>query len=120
MRVALPSRAMTTSRPDRVLHFRMAAWACCVAAAVGVAALPGDPGTIPVGWLVVLGLLALGAARGSTVARAVLVGLNGALLATAALLAPPVAGTLWGFYGLVAMGLVVLVVPAGTRSRVAH
>ena len=100
---------MTTS--PRALHLRLVAWAACIGGAVAVAALPGDPGSIPAGWIGVLALLAFGAARGSTTCRVLLAGLNGLLLAPVLLVSAPVDGTLWAFFGLLALALLVLVVP---------
>ncbi|MCF6746510.1 hypothetical protein E9529_19975 [Blastococcus sp. KM273128] len=87
----------------------VAVWAVLVTATAVVAALPGDPGTVPAGWLVALALLGVLAFRGSDAAYAVLVVLNAVLLSTALLLATPVAAPFWAFYGLVAAALAALV-----------
>ncbi|TFV53780.1 hypothetical protein [Blastococcus sp. TF02A-35] len=87
----------------------LAVWAASVAACAAVAQLPGDPGPVPVPWLVALAVLGLLAHRGSTAAHAALVVLNAALLLTSLLLATPVGAALWAFYGLAATGLVGLV-----------
>ena len=93
-------------------------WALFVAAAVAVAALPGDPGTIPGAWVAALAVLGVLAVRGSSAAYAVLVALDAVLLATVLLLTSPVAPTLWAFYALVAAALTALVgVPLIVRSR---
>ncbi|NEK84177.1 hypothetical protein GCU60_00090 [Blastococcus saxobsidens] len=92
-------------------------WAVFVAATAVVAALPGDPGTVPGGWLVVLAVIGLLAFRGSDAAYAVLAVLNVALLATVLLLATPVAPSIWAYYALVAAALAALVgIPLLARS----
>ncbi|MGY2066911.1 hypothetical protein [Blastococcus sp. SYSU DS0619] len=94
---------------DRPRHFAVGVWAVFVAATAVLASLPGDPGTIPGGWLVVLAVLGVLAFRGSDVAYAVLVVLNLTLLGTVLLLAAPVAPAIWAFYALVAAALAALV-----------
>ena len=92
-------------------------WAGLVAVAAVLAGRPGDPGPVPPVWLVALALLAVLSARGSAVAWAVLVGLNGLLLASALLAAWPIGAQLTTFYLLVAAGLAVLAT-ARPASRV--
>ncbi|MGY1887734.1 MULTISPECIES: hypothetical protein [unclassified Blastococcus] len=84
-------------------------WALFVAASAVLAAQPGDPGTVPGGWLVALAVLGVLAAGSSRVAYAVLVALNTVLLATALLLAVPIEPTIGAFYALVAAALAALV-----------
>ena len=93
-------------------------WALFVAAAVAVAALPGDPGTIPGAWVAALAVLGAFAYRGSRTAYTVLVALNVVLLASMLHLTSPVAPSLWAFYAMVAAALTALVgVPLLVRSR---
>ncbi|SDF67468.1 hypothetical protein SAMN05660662_3026 [Blastococcus aurantiacus] len=102
----------------RPRSWAVALWALFVAASATVAALPDDPGTIPGAWLAILAVLGVLAFRGSRTAYAVLVALNGVLLATVLLLAAPLPPTLWGFYALVAAALTALVgIPLLVRSR---
>ncbi|MCW2743193.1 MAG: hypothetical protein JWR45_3615 [Blastococcus sp.] len=95
------------------------AWAACVAGALLVARMPDDPGSVPTGWLVVLTLLGILAARGSRAAWAGLVGLHVLLVASFLLLAWPIGAQLAAFYALAALALLpLLAVPllaAGTR-----
>ena len=109
--------AAMTSRVAHTRPARHLLWAGLVAAAVVLADRPGDPGPVPTGWVVVLAVLGVLSGRGSTAAWAVLVTLNAVLLATVALLAWPVDGSLRAFYALVAAALVVLL--AARRSPAA-
>ena len=94
---------------ERPRHVAVGAWGVFVAATAVLASRPGDPGTIPGGWLVVLAVLGVLAFRGSDLAYAALVVLNLTLLGTALLLAPPVAPAIGAFYALVAAALAALV-----------
>jgi len=90
------------------------AWAACVAGALLVARMPGDPGSVPTGWLVLLTLLGILAARGSRAAWAALVGLHVLLVASFLLLAWPIGAQLAAFYALAALALLALLaVPLG-------
>jgi hypothetical protein len=95
------------------------AWAACVGGALLVARMPGDPGSVPTQWLVLLTLLGILAARGSRLAWTALVGLHVLLVASFLLVVRPIGAQLVTFYLLATLALLPLLAAplADVRAR---